>query len=144
MTDVIAQSDVVITTAAVPGKKAPVLITREMVEKMPPRSVIVDLAAESGGNCELTESGKNIVHNSVTIMGPVNVPSMVPYHASQMYARNLQAFLRNLIKDDRLQFVADDEIITGTLVALDGVIVHPKVQELLGLDSSSKPEGSES
>ncbi|HUU45763.1 MAG TPA: Re/Si-specific NAD(P)(+) transhydrogenase subunit alpha [Acidobacteriota bacterium] len=142
MARVIAGSDVVITTAAVPGKKAPILITREMVEGMAPRSVIVDLAAESGGNCELTRAGENVVHHFVTIMGPVNVPSTVPYHASQMYARNIQTLLTYLVKDGKLQFDRDDEIVAGTLVALNGEIVHPQVRELLGMPAAVKTEGS--
>lgn len=133
MTKVVAESDVVITTAAVPGKKAPTLVTREMVVGMSPGSVVVDLAAERGGNCELTVPGETIVENGVSILGPANLPSEVPYHASQMFAKNVTTFLANLVQDGQFKFDTDDEIIRETLVAKEGQVVHPKVRELLGL-----------
>jgi H+-translocating NAD(P) transhydrogenase subunit alpha len=133
MAKVIAGCDVVISTAAVPGKKAPVLITAEMVDGMPPGSVVVDVAAEQGGNCEVTRAGENVVRNGVTVMGPVNLAASVPYHASQMYARNLSAFLGLIVKDGALKVDAADEIIRETLVARGGEVVHPKVREALGL-----------
>jgi NAD(P) transhydrogenase subunit alpha len=136
MTKVVAESDVVITTAAIPGKKAPVLITEVMVQGMHPGSVIVDLAAESGGNCELTRPGETVEAHGVTIMGPVNLPSTVPYHASQMYARNVTAFLQNLIKDGDLHVNLDDPIIRDTLLTHQGEMVNPNVRELLGLPAS--------
>jgi NAD(P) transhydrogenase subunit alpha len=142
MTEVIAQSDVVITTAAIPGKKAPTLITADMVKGMHPRSVIVDLAAESGGNCELTKAGENIEVNDVTIMGPVNVPSMVPYHASQMYARNVQTLLTYLVKEGQWEYELSDEIVAGTLVTHKGEVVNPRVREALGLPVETVAEGS--
>lgn len=142
MIGVVAKSDVVITTAAIPGKKSPILITEEMVKAMPPRSVIVDLAAAGGGNCELTQPGKTVVCHSVTIMGPVNVPAMIPYHASQMYARNIQTFLLHMVTDGKIAFDREDEIVSGTLVVLDGEIVHPRVRELLGEKSGGAAEGS--
>ena len=130
---VIAESDVVVTTAVVPGKKAPVLITADMVKGMAPGSVIFDLAAERGGNCELTRAGQTVVEHGVTIIGIINVASKVPYHASQMYARNLTAFLLNLVKDGKLRSDKEDDIIRETLLTRDGEIVNPRVREVLGL-----------
>ena len=129
---VVAESDVVITTAAVPGKKAPLLITAAMVEGMAPGAVLVDLAAERGGNCELTQPGKTVVHNGVTILGPLDLPAEVPYHASQLYAKNISTFLLALIRDGKLQIDMEDEIVRGTLVARDGQVVHKDVAALLG------------
>jgi H+-translocating NAD(P) transhydrogenase subunit alpha len=120
MTRVVAESDVVITTAAVPGKRAPVLVTRAMVEAMAPGSVVVDLAAERGGNCEVTRGGENIVHHGVTVLGPLNLPSEVPYHASQLYAKNISTFLLSLVKEGQLKLDLEDEIVRQTLVARDG------------------------
>jgi NAD(P) transhydrogenase subunit alpha len=133
MAKAVADSDVVITTANVPGRKAPVLITGEMVAGMNPGSVIVDLAAERGGNCELTKAGETVSAHGVTILGPVNVPSLVPFHASQMYSSNITAFFTHLVKDGRLEMDLADEITRETLVARDGQVVHPKVREALGL-----------
>jgi len=141
MTQVAAESDVIITTAAVPGKKAPTLVTADMVSKMHPGSLIVDLAAERGGNCELTKPGETIVEHGVTIAGPLNVPSTIPYHASQMYAKNIQTFLLHLVKDANIELNLEDEITSGTLVAKDGEVVHPQVRELLGLQSGAADEG---
>lgn len=131
MARVVANNDVVITTAAVPGKKAPILITEEMVTGMVPGSVVVDLAAEQGGNCSLTKPGETVVVDGVTIIGPVNLPASVPYHASQMYGKNIQTFLKHLIKDKQLTLDLGDEITTETLLTKDGAVVHPKVKELL-------------
>jgi len=114
LTRVVGESDVVVTTAVVPGKKAPTLITKEMVQGMAPGSVILDLAAERGGNCELTRAGETVVEHGVTIIGRINVASAVPYHASQMYARNLTAFLLNLVKDGKVRSEKDDDIIRDT------------------------------
>ena len=130
---VIAGSDVVITTAVVPGKKAPVLVTREMVKGMAPGSVIFDLAAERGGNCELTRAGQTVVEHGVTIIGRINVASQVPYHASQMYGRNITAFLLNLVKDGKLRPVSEDEIIRETLLTRGGEIVNRRVREFFSL-----------
>jgi NAD(P) transhydrogenase subunit alpha len=142
MTRVVAENDVVITTAAVPGKKAPILVTEEMVKGMSPGSVIVDLAAERGGNCELVEAGDTVVRHGVTIIGPLNLPSTVPYHSSQMYARNIKTFLLNLIKDGDLNFNMDDEIIKDTMITRDGDIVNAHVRKLLGLtEPDSTPGG---
>ncbi len=131
MARVVAESDVVITTAAVPGKKAPVLITAAMVAGMAPGAVLVDLAAERGGNCELTQPGKTIVHNGVTILGPLDLPAEVPYHASQLYAKNISAFLLAMVREGKLQPDMDDEIVRDTLVARDGQVVHAAVTALL-------------
>jgi NAD(P) transhydrogenase subunit alpha len=133
MSRVVANSDVVITTAQVPGKKAPLLITGEMVAGMRSGSVIVDLAAEQGGNCEPTRAGETFVLHGVTILGPENLPATVPYHASQMYAKNAVAFLLHLVKDGNLLLDTGDEITRGTLVAHGGDVVHPWVREALGL-----------
>jgi NAD(P) transhydrogenase subunit alpha len=130
---VIADSDVVVTTAVVPGKKAPVLITADMVKAMAPGSVIFDLAAERGGNCELSRAGETVVEHGVTILGAINVASKVPYHASQMYARNLTAFLLNLAKDGKLRPDTDDEIIHETLLTRGGEIVNARVREFFKL-----------
>ena len=133
MDQVVAESDVVITTAAVPGKKAPVLITGAMVEKMAPGSVIVDLAAEGGGNCELTRAGETVQAHGATILGPVNLPSTVPYHASQMYAKNVTAFVENLVDGGQIKLDMDDPIVSDTLLTHEGEVVNPRVRELLGL-----------
>ncbi|MBI3810619.1 MAG: Re/Si-specific NAD(P)(+) transhydrogenase subunit alpha [Nitrospirae bacterium] len=134
MARVVAESDVVISTAAIPGKKAPVLITAKMVEGMAPGSIIVDLAAENGGNCEKTEAGRTVTVHSVTIIGTVNLASTVPYHASQMYAKNIATLLLNMIsKEGKFQLKMEDEIVRGTLVTRGGEVVHPQVRALLGL-----------
>ncbi|UCD17642.1 MAG: Re/Si-specific NAD(P)(+) transhydrogenase subunit alpha [Candidatus Zixiibacteriota bacterium] len=131
MTRVVAESDVVITTAAIPGKKAPILITGEMVLGMPLGSIVIDLAAERGGNCELTRPGETIIESGVTVMGPLNVPSTVPYHSSQMYAKNISTFLLHLVKEKRMIIDREDEITRETLLTKDGEVVHARVRELL-------------
>jgi H+-translocating NAD(P) transhydrogenase subunit alpha len=130
---VVAESDVVVTAAVVPGKKSPVLVTTQMVQAMQPGSVIVDLAAERGGNCELTRPEEIIDVNGVTIIGRINLASTVPFHASQMYARNLAAFLLLLVKKGQLELNMQDDIIRETLVTRDGEIVHPRVREFFQL-----------
>jgi NAD(P) transhydrogenase subunit alpha len=130
---VVSASDVVISTAAIPGKKAPVLITAEMVDAMRPGSVIVDVAAEQGGNCELTQPGQAVVRSGVTVMGPVNVASAVPNHASQMHARNVANFLALIVKQGALTVDLSDQIVRETLVARGGEVVHPRLRETLGL-----------
>ena len=142
MARVLAESDVVITTAAVPGKKAPILITREMVHEMAPGSVVVDIAAERGGNCELTRPGETVKEEGVTVLGPLNLPASVPYHASQMYAKNIANLLQLLDKNSGQEFDMTDEVIRETLVTRDGKIVHARIRELLGMDTLV-PEGSE-
>jgi NAD(P) transhydrogenase subunit alpha len=138
MATFMSEQDVVITTAAIPGKRAPILITREMVRAMSPGSVIIDLAAERGGNCELTKSGETIIENGVTILGPTNLPGTVPYHSSQMYARNLVTFLKHLVKDGKMNIDAlletKDEITRETLISYKGEVVHPKIQALMGVN----------
>lgn len=141
MTRVVAKNDVVITTAAIPGKKSPVLITRDMVAGMAPGSVIVDLAAERGGNCELTEPGETADAGGVTIAGPLNIASTIPYHASQMYAKNITTFFLNMVKDGAVQLDMEDEIVRDTLVAKEGEVVQPRIRELLGLAQAKAAEG---
>jgi NAD(P) transhydrogenase subunit alpha len=130
---VVAEQDVVVTTAAVPGRKAPVLITAEMARGMRPGSVIVDLAAERGGNCELTQAGRTIIDHGVSILGPVNVPASAPYHASQMFSKNLVNLLVHLTKEGKPLLEGDDEILRGTLAAHAGQVCHPQVMQALGL-----------
>jgi NAD(P) transhydrogenase subunit alpha len=124
----VAAADVVITTALVPGQRAPVLITEEMVRVMRPGSVIVDLASEQGGNCALTEPGEEVVKHGVVIAGPTNLPSTVPFHASQMYARTVTSFLMHLIKDGEIALDLNDELTSGPLLTHRGEIVHPAVK----------------
>ena len=138
LTKVLTSSDVVITTAAVPGKKAPVLITADMVAGMSPGSVIVDLAAERGGNCALTRLNQTVVEHGVTIIGPENPASLVPYHASQMYSKNIATFLLHLVKKGELTLDVEDEITKETLLTRDGEIVHPHVRTLLGLSETAE------
>jgi NAD(P) transhydrogenase subunit alpha len=130
---VVAESDVVICTALIPGQKAPVLVTREMVAKMRPGSVIVDLAAERGGNCEGTAPEETLVVDGVTILGPTNLPAEVPVHTSQLYAKNIVTFLTHLAKLGLPAVALDDEICRETLVAHGGKLVHPKVRDRAGL-----------
>ena len=130
---VIADSDVVVSTAVIPGQKAPVLVTSEMVKQMRPGSVIVDLAAERGGNCERTVPGETVVVDGVTILGPTNLPAEVPFHTSQLYAKNISTFLMHLLKQGLPEVSLDDEICRDTLVARGGHLVHPKVRERAGL-----------
>ncbi|MCX6619809.1 MAG: Re/Si-specific NAD(P)(+) transhydrogenase subunit alpha [Acidobacteria bacterium] len=137
LTEIVRQQDVVITTAAVPGRKAPILITTEMVRQMAPGSVVVDIAAERGGNCEATRPGENVVENGVTVMGPLNLASTIPYHASQMYARNVVTFIKHLAPAGDLVVNRDDEITRETLVTYAGAVVHPRVRSLLGLEGES-------
>ncbi len=133
LTEVLREQDVVITTAAVPGKKAPILVTKEMASAMAPGSVIVDIAAERGGNCELTRPGETVVHQGITILGPLNVPSTIPYHASQMYASNIVSFLKLMVQKGEFKMNREDEIIRETLVTYGNEVVHARVAEALGL-----------
>ena len=139
---VIAESDVVITAAVIPGKKSPVLVTKEMVAGMAPGSVLVDLAAERGGNCELTRAGEKIIEHGVTLIGWFNLASTVPYHASQMYARNLTAFLLHLVKDGKLQLDTKDEIIRDTLLTYGGQVVNARLREFFSLPALAIKEGA--
>jgi NAD(P) transhydrogenase subunit alpha len=130
---VIAENDVVVTAAVVPGKKSPILVTKEMAEGMAPGSVLIDLAAERGGNCELTRGGERFVHNGITIIGDYNLASTVPYHSSQMYARNLTSFLLLLVKDGKLQISTSDDIIRETLLTQGGEVVNARLREFFSL-----------
>ena len=130
---VVAESDVVISAAVIPGKRPPILVTKDMVASMAPGSVIVDLAGERGGNCELTRPGEIAVEHGVTIIGWFNLASTVPYHASQMYARNVSAFLLHLVKDGKLQLDWEDEIVRETLLTRGGEVVNPRVREFFSL-----------
>mgnify|MGYP006422059515 FL=1 len=123
------KSDVIITTALIPGKKAPLLVTEAMVEDMEPGSVVVDLAAEQGGNCEVTEAGKTIKSHDVNILGPLNIPATVPQHASQLYAKNMQSLLNHLFEDDSLVFDFEDEITLKTTITHDGEIISPLLKD---------------
>ena len=138
---VVGESDVVVTAAVIPGKKSPILVTKEMVEGMAPGSVIVDLAAERGGNCELTQPDKTAVVHGVTIIGDFNLAETVPYHASQMYAKNLSAFLLNLTKEGQVQLNLKDEIIRETLLTHGGEIVNTKVREFFKLPALAGAPG---
>lgn len=127
----VAAADVVITTALVPGKRAPVLVTKRMAEAMQPGSVVVDLAAEQGGNCELTKPGKDVVHKGVTFLGPLNLPSTMPIHASQMYARNVSALLEYLLREGELHLDFEDEIVDGSCVTHAGKVRHERVRDAI-------------
>ncbi|HET6611108.1 MAG TPA: Re/Si-specific NAD(P)(+) transhydrogenase subunit alpha [Kofleriaceae bacterium] len=140
MARVVAESDVVITTAAIPGKKSPVIVTEEMVKGMPKGSVIVDLAAERGGNCELTRANEETIAHGVTILGPTNLPTTVPYHASQMYAKNIQTFLKHIIKSGELALDLEDAIVDGTLMCIGGEVVHPRLRQILGLPEATQSD----
>jgi len=135
----VSESDVVITTAVIPGKKSPILVTGEMVQKMAPGSVIVDLAAERGGNCELTVPGEISIQHDVTIVGLFNLASTVPYHASQMYAKNVATFLLHLVKDGTLRLDTADEIIRDTWLTDGGEIVNKRLRELYSLPALAVP-----
>jgi proton-translocating NAD(P)+ transhydrogenase subunit alpha len=140
--NVIAESDVVITAAVIPGKAPPILVTTEMVKRMAPGSVIVDLAAERGGNCELTRKGETVVEHGVTIIGRINISSGTPYHASQMYARNLTAFLLHLTKDGELRLNLQDQIVRETLLTHGGEIVNERVRQFFALPPQASREST--
>jgi len=139
LSQVLREQDVVITTAAVPGRKAPILITGDMVANMPAGSVLVDVAAERGGNCDLTVPGETHVHHGVTIIGTLNLPSDVPYHASQMFGSNVAALIKLLVKDGTVKLNLEDEIVRESLVTHGGKVVHPRVAESLA--ASLNPAG---
>ncbi len=136
------ESDIVISTALIPGRKAPILISAETVRGMKPGAVIMDLAAEGGGNCELTRLGERVVENGVVILGPNNLPSTVPFHASQMYSRNIGAFLQDLTKEGTITLNPEDECVTGTVITQGREIVHARVREMMGLPPLVAAEGS--
>lgn len=140
MTEVVKQMDVIITTAAIPGAKSPILVTADMVKAMKPGAVIVDLAAERGGNCELTRMGETVVEHGVTIIGPANVPATVAFHASQMYGKNLENLLNLMIDDDgKLNLDMEDEIFQNTVIAHNGDVPQPRMRELLNLPALAEP-----
>ncbi|MDG2501407.1 MAG: Re/Si-specific NAD(P)(+) transhydrogenase subunit alpha [Porticoccaceae bacterium] len=134
MTEVVAQQDIIITTAAIPGAKSPILVTEDMVKAMKPGAVIVDLAAERGGNCDLTEQGQTVVAHDVTILGPENIPSDLAFHASQMYGKNMQTLLELILDEEgNLSLDFNDEIVAGTVVAHQGEVPHAHMRKLLNL-----------
>jgi H+-translocating NAD(P) transhydrogenase subunit alpha len=138
----VAASDVVITTAAVPGRKAPILVTAEMVERMADGAVVVDLAADTGGNCELTEAGREVIRGGVTVYGMANPPSGMPTHASFLFARNVANFVGLLVRDGKLEPDFDDEIVAGACVVRNGEIVHEPTRELLAGTTGHTPQGA--
>jgi NAD(P) transhydrogenase subunit alpha len=140
MADTIAESDVVITTAAVPGKKAPMLIPADVVRRMKSGSLIIDIAAERGGNCELSKPDEVVVENGVTILGPTNMAATIPYHASQMFAKNVANLLALIIKDGKLELNMEDEIVVGTLETDGGEIIHKMAREIFGLQPLASAE----
>mgnify|MGYP001626675176 FL=1 len=135
MTEVVARQDIIITTAAIPGAKSPILVTEDMLKAMKTGSVLVDLAAERGGNCESTQMGKTVVAHGVTIVGPENLASDVAYHASQMYGKNIQTLLELILEEGELNLDFEDEIVAGTVVAHAGEVPHPYMRKLLDLPS---------
>ena len=138
MGKVVREHDVVVTTAAVPGKKAPILVTEDMVKQMNPGSVVVDLAAERGGNCECTRPGETVSVHGVTVMGPLNLPATVPYHASQMFSKNLLSFFQNMVKNGAIDLNLEDEIIRDTMITKGGEVVSPRIKELM---AAAGPKG---
>ena len=131
LTEHLAAADVIITTALVPGKKAPVLISEEMAARLTPGTVVVDLAAEKGGNCAITQPGQRVERDGLIVLGPINLPAETPYHASQMYSKNISTFLLYLIHEGALRVEREDEIVQATLVAHRGQVVHPDVIKAL-------------
>ena len=143
MAKIAADSDVIISTAAIPGRQSPLLITADAVKGMGPGSVIVDLAAERGGNCELSKPDEKVVEHGVTILGPTNLPGEIPKDASQMFARNVHSFLSNMVQDGVLNLDRSDEVVAGTLVACDGEVVHSRIREILKLEPLPDPSTAE-
>jgi NAD(P) transhydrogenase subunit alpha len=141
MGHVVAESDVVITTAAVPGKKAPILVTEDMVKKMRPGSLVVDLAAERGGNCDVTRPGESVDVGRARVLGPLNVPASVPHHASQMYSQNVTTFLLHVFGKEDKKPDMEDQITKDTMIIRGGEIISGRVRELMGLTPPA-PEGS--
>ena len=141
--DVCADSDLVISTAAIPGRQSPLLVTADAVKRMAPGSVVVDLAAERGGNCALTKADERTVEHGVTILGPTNLPSEVPAHASEMFANNVLKFVLNMCDDGKLNIDRTDEIVAGTLVTFDGEIVHDRIRTLLDLEPLQREDSVE-
>jgi NAD(P) transhydrogenase subunit alpha len=141
LAEVVGGVDVVISTAAIPGKPSPLLVTADAVRRMAPGSVIVDLAAERGGNCELTQPDQLVLHDGVTILGPTNLASEIPQHASQMFAKNIVTFLQLLVKKGELDIDLKDEVVRDTLAAKDGQVQNPRLREMLGLGPLALPPG---
>ncbi len=142
MTAVLAEQDLVITTAAIPGAKSPILVTADMVKAMKPGAVIVDLAAERGGNCELTKLGETVVAHGVTIIGPDNLAATIPHHGSQMFGKNIETLLEHLLdEENNLKLDFEDEIVFETVVAHDGEVPHKRMRELLGYPSDDPENG---
>jgi len=139
MADIVSASDIVITTAAIPGKPSPLLITTDAVDRMPAGGVIVDLAAERGGNCELSQADQRVVEQGVTILGPTNLPAEIPNHASQMFSNNVTTFLLHLTDDGQLKLDLEDEIVRGTLATHDGQVVNGRLREILELPPLEEP-----
>jgi NAD(P) transhydrogenase subunit alpha len=137
---VVADSDIVISAAAVPGMKAPVLVTEEMLKGMRPGSVVVDLAAEQGGNCEASEPGKDVFRHGVKVLAPLSLATTIPHHASQLYAKNVANFVVNMVKKGELQLDDDDEIVRDSMLTRGGEVVHPRVREALGLAPRPVPQ----
>jgi NAD(P) transhydrogenase subunit alpha len=127
----VTKADIVITTALVPGKKAPVLVTEEMVRNMKPGSVVLDMAVEFGGNCEISEKDKTVKKYGVTIIGESNLPSLVAYNASEMYAKNLLSLVTYISKDGIIELNRENEIVRGALITFNGEVVNPRIKELL-------------
>ncbi|MDA7760618.1 Re/Si-specific NAD(P)(+) transhydrogenase subunit alpha [bacterium] len=135
MTEVVARQDIIITTAAIPGAKSPILVTEDMLKAMKTGSVLVDLAAERGGNCESTQMGKTVVAHGVTILGPENLASDAAFHASQMYGNNIQTLLELILEEGQINLDFEDEIVAGTVIAHGGEVPHPYMRKLLDLPS---------
>jgi NAD(P) transhydrogenase subunit alpha len=127
----ITEADIVITTALVPGRKAPVLVTEEMVKNMRPGSVVLDMAVEFGGNCEVSEKGKNVNKNGVTIIGEPNLPSLVPTHSSEMYAKNILSLIQHIGKEGNVELNLEDEIVQGSLITHNGEVINQRIKDLL-------------
>ena len=144
MTEAVAASDVIITTAAIPGKPAPVLVTEAMIRGMQSGSVVIDLAAESGGNCEATRPGETVHVDGVAVIGPVNLPATVPYHASQMFARNVTAFLKDLLREEEIQIDMENQVIRESLLTRGGEVVNGMARQALGLPEPASSTGGRS
>jgi NAD(P) transhydrogenase subunit alpha len=143
MASVVSESDIVITTAAIPGRESPLLITAEAVKGMPAGGVIVDLAAERGGNCELSKADEKVIEHEVTILGPTNLPSEIPDHASQMFSKNVTTLIQHLVNDEAIKFDLTDEITAGTLATHEKQVLHPRIRDILGLETLPEPEPEE-
>jgi NAD(P) transhydrogenase subunit alpha len=133
----IDQADIVITTAQIPGRQAPLLVTEAMVDSMKPGSVIVDLAGATGGNCAVSRFGETVMHNGVKVLAPTNLPSELPYHASEMYSKNITTFLLDMVEEGELVLDFDDEIVSGTCITHQGQVLHARTREAMGLAAAA-------